>query len=92
MFFKHTTKGDLLREKPVYSDMPGLLNTGGHFVDATALLAIWPRELDEWRVLVCQLADTGALEYYTLFEPEHGTRDEHGEWAGKDVILTRQVC
>jgi hypothetical protein len=54
------------------------------------LLPIWPKEMDEFRVLVCKLNEYGSLEHYTLFEPKDGPRDAHGQWAGKDVIMTNQ--
>lgn len=83
--------GECLRSKPETADVqPGLLNRGSVFVDATSLLAIWPEELDDVRILVCKLNEFGNLEHYTLFEPRLGSRDAVGQWGGRDVVMTNQ--
>lgn len=89
---RHFPVGECLRAEPEYKgDPPGLLSRSGNFVDAQALLPIWPTELDQFRVMVCKLDWQGSLEYYSLYEPVNGPKDLNGSWAGKDVIMTNKV-
>ena len=86
--------GECLRADPNPDDRyapPGLLNRGGVFVDAMSLMAIWPRELDEYRIMVCKLDWRSDLEYYNLYEPTNGPKDANGNWSGKDVVMTNKV-
>ena len=54
--------GECLRAEPEYFDNPpGLLNRTGSFVDALSLMAIWPVEMDDVRVIVCQ------VQYYAVY-------------------------
>ena len=48
--------GECLRPEPEYFDNPpGILNRTGKFADALCLMAIWPVEMDDVRVIVCQV-------------------------------------
>jgi hypothetical protein len=46
----------LKSEAEFVTSEPGLLNRGGLFTDAMALCAIWPVEMDDYRLLVCQVS------------------------------------
>lgn len=92
--------GECLREMPEERfGKPGVLNRTGVFVDATALMAVWPQEFDNIRVLICKLDSTSCLEHFTLFQPNTSgnTQSSHSsaqmsyrDWKGNDVMLANQ--
>jgi hypothetical protein len=45
----------LAAEAELATSEAGLLNRGGLFTDAMALCAIWPVEMDNYRLIVCQV-------------------------------------
>jgi len=63
----------------------------GDFVDCMVLNAIWPREFDEYQVLIVNLDRQGgfnASQGFTHIRPPNSTYiDSNGDWAGKDILL-----
>jgi len=66
----------------------------GNYVDCMSLAAVWPREFDEYQVLIVNLTSTGAFNpaqgFTHIRPPNPKLISPDGEWLGKDIMLTLQ--
>ncbi len=64
------------------------------FVDCMALASLWPREFDEFQILVVNLDREGSFNVHQGFThiraPQSRYVDKNGYWKGKDIVLTLQ--
>jgi hypothetical protein len=64
------------------------------FVDAMTLACIWPRELDEYQILIVNLDHNGLFDKnqgFTHIRPPNSPYvNSAGTWIGKDIIFTLQ--
>lgn len=65
------------------------------FVDCMALASLWPREFDEYQILIVNLDHQGHFNVhqgFTHIRPpiERYIDPETGNWSGKDIVLTLQ--
>lgn len=68
------------------------VHTRGEFVDCMALAAIWPKEFDDYQVLIVNLDHSGSFNpqqgFTHIRPPTAGLVDSEGNWKGKDILLT----
>ena len=68
-------------------------DTFSGFIDASAMVAMWPEELDDYQILIINPDEHGICNShgFTLLRPMVTRNiDENGEWRGKDVIMLLQ--
>lgn len=65
------------------------------FVDCMALASLWPREFDEFQILIVNLDREGSFNQHQGFThiraPLSQYIDRNGNWKGKDIVLTLQA-